>query len=70
MYVLVGAHGSRTVRELGFHTSLQCLAAGRTAAGRSDATFGGAVRVLGAVFTNEDEKTGKHPVYASSFPCL
>lgn len=70
MYVLVGAHGTRMVRESGFRTSLQCLAAGGTAAGQSDATFGGAVRVLGAVFTNEDEKTGKHPVYTSSFPCL
>lgn len=36
MYVLVGAHGSRTIRALGFHTSLQ-----RLAMGQIGAAFGG-----------------------------
>lgn len=75
MYVLVGAHGSWTIRELGFRTSPQRLAVGSMPAAQIDTAFGELLGFWGAVFTSKDcrnkNKTQEsHPFYVCSFPCL
>lgn len=67
MYVLVGAQGSWTIRELGFQPSPQRLAVGSAPAGHIGAALGELPGFWEPSSTNEDEKPGKHPVYVCSF---